>query len=142
LYSILGGNWKKISEQVGKPMESVKNRFYNSLKKRIPEALRSVPSQQPRKFKAPIIPSIKEFCPDVDSFFAFDDDEMSQSTRSAEADEMPDISVLTASEKKMKLQSLIGKMARLEAFLNHTKTEISNIDYKCKLHKQFGERKQ
>ena len=40
MYLTHGGNWKKIAEKVGRPVDAVKNRYYSSLKKKIPEHLR------------------------------------------------------------------------------------------------------
>jgi hypothetical protein len=37
-----GGNWKKIAlELPGRPADAIKNRYYSTLKKRLPPELRS-----------------------------------------------------------------------------------------------------
>jgi hypothetical protein len=54
---------------------------------------------------------------DVDSFFAFSDTTVSEGV---DSDQDPDKQV-GMEEKREKILSIYSKMARLEAFLNHTK---------------------
>ena len=44
-----GGNWKKISDALpGRPADAIKNRYYSTLKKRLPVELRSSRSRYPK----------------------------------------------------------------------------------------------
>jgi hypothetical protein len=61
----------------------------------------------------------------VDKFFAFDDCEPSAEANQPTAD---DKRTLSTKEKKDRIMSIYSKMARLEAFLNHTKQEIKKIE--------------
>jgi hypothetical protein len=124
-----GGNWKKISEKLpGRPADSIKNRYYSTLKKRLPPELRSSRSRYlrlmpsvPEPATTPALPDI----PSIDKFFAFEEPPKPAAPPLALVDEQQ---TLNAKQKKERIMNIYSKMARLEAFLNHTKQEIKKIE--------------
>jgi hypothetical protein len=119
-----GGNWKKIAVELpGRPADSIKNRYYSTLKKRLPPELRSSRQRYlrlaPTSNPEPVLP---ETPASVDKFFAFEEP---SPVNPSPAD---DKTVLDLTEKKERIMNIYSKMARLEAFLNHTKQEIKRIE--------------
>jgi hypothetical protein len=59
LHMKYSGNWKKIAEALpGRPPETIKNRYYSKLKKRLPPELRS--SRSRPVLMNPTLPEIPE----------------------------------------------------------------------------------
>jgi hypothetical protein len=117
-----GGNWKKIADALpGRPADAIKNRYYSTLKKRLPVELRSSRSRYLKL--TPAIPETEFMISDaptiVDKFFAFEE---------PETEPVDDRQVLSVKDKKERIMNIYSKMARLEAFLNHTKQEIKKIE--------------
>lgn len=70
-----GGNWKKIADALpGRPADAIKNRYYSTLKKRLPIELRSSRSRYPRltpNFPEVVTSALPSAQADVDQFFSF-----------------------------------------------------------------------
>lgn len=68
---------------------------------------------------------------DVDSFFAFEknDDEVgNREDEEKKSESELNLGPMTIDEKKDRIKRIYSKMARLQTFINHTKSEIMKIE--------------
>ena len=153
LYEKLGGNWKKISKSLtGRPPDAVKNRFYGSIKKKLPPEDKLKYSKKSNKIRIAHSSLDMEVLHKMEPESASDDAVVSSflaiadSQASDEALKLPrrveDISLnftrppttrkiysgLDLEQRKEKIKELYIKMQALENFLAHTKCEMKRLE--------------
>lgn len=66
----------------------------------------------------------------MDKFFAFENDFEVENPEDEDqkSDTDPNFGKMSVDEKKDRIKNIYSKMARLQAFINHTKTEIMKIE--------------
>ena len=125
-----GGNWKHIAQQLGRPADCVKNRYYGTIKKRL------TPYQKQLLSKGSIQENIekplreKHFNPNsvdaiFNAFWGAESDETSADgvgslVVDGETSKQP-----SDEEKRKKIQGLHNQIAVLQAFIIKTKRDIN-----------------
>lgn len=152
LYEQHGGNWKKIAKSLtGRPPDAVKNRFYGSIKKKLPPEDKLKYSKKSNKIQIlhsslglevahKIEPVSASDDAVVSSFLAIADSQPSDETTLTS--KVEDISLnitrppptrnitsgLDLEQRKEKIKELYTKMQALENFLAHTKCEMKRLE--------------
>jgi hypothetical protein len=153
LFEQLGGNWRKIAKRLtGRPPDAIKNRFYGSIKKKLPPEDKLKYSKKSNKIQISHSSLGLEVLHKIEPESASDDAIVTSflanadSQASDEALELPrkvmDISLniskpptirkiqtgFNPEQRKEKIKELYTKMQALEQFLAHTKCEMKRLE--------------
>lgn len=127
LFEENGGNWVKISKKLpGRLPESIKNRFYGTIRKHLSAEDQERLAHRVRMAKPCENLSVL-LSKDGDVDLISDDADHKLSSFSLASPNVK-FSTLDKSEQKQKLQELRARMDSLESFLNCTKLQISKIE--------------
>lgn len=131
LFEAEGGNWIKIAKAIpGRLPESIKNRFYGTIRKRMSPDDQERLALRARSMNLDSLRSLvtpKKEPEDAISRQMMDVTNDSLSSLSF-ASSAPQTIVMDKAEKRAKIQELRDRMLSLESFLSSTKVQISRIE--------------
>mmetsp|Transcript_3760 Transcript_3760/g.8018 ORF Transcript_3760/g.8018 Transcript_3760/m.8018 type:complete len:276 (+) Transcript_3760:1049-1876(+) len=121
LFEVEGSNWTRISKHLpGRIPSSVKNRFYGTIRKKLPSHILERVAKRGKWQK---------LLNAVDSE-AVDESEslLNSASQSLNSLSLESRTSLTEDERRERLQVLQTRMQSLEVFLNHTKSQIQRLE--------------